>query len=338
MKAVVLVGGQGTRLRPLTETLKKELLPLVDREVLHHVLDRLARHGVGEVVMSSPYLEESFAPFIAARKGEPAVTWITETEALGTGGAVVSALDHVGDDPFFAVNGDILTDLDLTAMSGFHLERGAAITIALHHVEDVRAFGLVASEPDGRVTEFREKPVDPLPGDINAGTYLMDPAVLRSWTPGRSISIEREIFPEVIRDGRPVFGFAAQAYWMDLGTPEHYLQATFDLLDGRLEGISYAAPWVHGSAEVDLRSHLGRHVSVSARVRVGPEAEIDDSILLEGTAIGAGARVLGSIIAPNVEVGAGATVIGSVVGEGAIVSPGLTIEGGRVAPFTRASA
>jgi mannose-1-phosphate guanylyltransferase len=338
MKAVVLVGGQGTRLRPLTETLKKELLPLVDREILHHALDRLARHGVREVVMSSPYLEEAFAPFIAAREGDPAITWVTETEALDTGGAIVNALDHMGDGPFFALNGDILTDLDLTAMSGFHHERGAAITIALHRVEDARAFGLIASEPDGRITEFREKPADPVPGDINAGTYLLEPAALGRWTSDRPISIEREIFPEVIRDGQPVFGFAAGAYWTDLGTPERYLQATFDLLDGRLEGISYPSPWVHEDAEVDLRSHLGRHVSVSARARIGPDAEIDDSILLAGAVVGSGARVLGSIIAPSAEVGSGATVVGSVVGEGASVPAGVAIEGARVGSFTRASA
>ena len=120
MKAVVLVGGFGTRLRPLTETIKKELLPLVDRPILDHTLDRLVRHGVDDVVMSSPYLEEAFHPFIEARHGEPTITWITEREPLGTGGAIVNALPSVGDEPFFALNGDILHRLDLTAMRAFH--------------------------------------------------------------------------------------------------------------------------------------------------------------------------------------------------------------------------
>jgi mannose-1-phosphate guanylyltransferase len=288
--------------------------------------------------MSSPYLEEAFAQFIAARKGEPAITWVTETEPLDTGGAIVNALNHVGDDAFFALNGDVLTDLDLTAMWGYHHERGAAITIALHRVEDARAFGLIASDPDGRITEFREKPADPVPGDINAGTYLLEPAALGRWASDRPVSIEREVFPEVIRDGLRVFGFASQAYWMDLGTPENYLQATFDLLDGRLEGISYPTPWVHGESEVDLRSHLGRHVCVNERARIGPDAEVDDSVLLAGAVIGTGARVLGSIIAPDAEVGSDAIVVGSVVGEGATVPAGLTIEGARVGSFTRASA
>ena len=185
MKAVVLVGGEGTRMRPLTETMPKPLLPLLDRRSLDHVLDHLARHGVHEVVLSSPYLEATFHPFIEARRGNPAITWITETEALGTGGAIVNALDRLGDEPFFALNGDILTDLDLTAMLAFHRDREAAVTIALHHVEDARAFGLVATEPDGRVLEFREKPQDAIPGDINAGTYLLDPEALGGWPAGR---------------------------------------------------------------------------------------------------------------------------------------------------------
>jgi NDP-sugar pyrophosphorylase family protein len=166
MKAVVLVGGFGTRLRPLTETIKKELLPLVDRPILDHTLDRLVRHGVTEVVMSSPYLEEAFHPFIEARRGEPAITWVTETEPLGTGGAIVNTLEAVGDEPFFALNGDICTDLDLSAMRAFHKEQQASVTIALHHVEDARAFGLVITDPERRVLEFRQNPQGPNPRDL----------------------------------------------------------------------------------------------------------------------------------------------------------------------------
>ena len=338
MKAVVLVGGQGTRLRPLTETMKKELLPLVDREILHHTLDRLARHGVHTVVMSSPYLEDAFTPFIEARAGDPEVTWVTETEALGTGGAIVNSLDQIGPDPFFALNGDILTDLDMTAMAGFHEERGAAATIALQHVEDARAFGLVATDPDGRVTEFREKPAEPVPGSINAGTYILDPAALVGWRTDRPISIEREIFPAMIADGRPVYGFSADGYWIDLGTPEQYLQATFDLLDGRLTGLGYTAPWVHPRAEVDPTAHLGRHVVVGMHASVGPGAELDDSVLHRGVSVGPGARVLGSIVGADARIGSGATVVRSVLGEGASVGEGVSLEDARVGSSTEAPA
>jgi mannose-1-phosphate guanylyltransferase len=337
MKAVVLVGGEGTRMRPLTETTPKPLIPLVDRPGLDHVLDHLARHGVHEVVLSSPYLERTFHPFIEARHGDPAITWITEAQPLGTGGAVVHALDALGDEPFFALNGDILTDLDLTAMRGFHRDRGAAVTIALHRVDDARAFGLVATDPDGRVSAFREKPEDPIPGQINAGTYLLDPAVLRAWTPDRSISIEREIFPAVIDAGHPVYGFVTDAYWIDLGTPEQYLQAHFDLLDGKVEGVRYPSPWIHPTADVDLRSHLGRWAAVGAEARVGPDAQVDDSVLHPGCAIGEGARILGSIVGPGAHVGERATVIGCVLGAGARVPGGASIEDVKVPTDARAT-
>jgi Nucleoside-diphosphate-sugar pyrophosphorylase involved in lipopolysaccharide biosynthesis/translation initiation factor 2B, gamma/epsilon subunits (eIF-2Bgamma/eIF-2Bepsilon) len=270
MKAVVLVGGFGTRLRPLTETVKKELLPLVDRPILDHVLDHLARHGVHEVILSSPYLEEAFHPFIEARRGDPAITWITEAAPLGTGGAIVNALDAVGNDPFFALNGDILTDLDLTGMLGSHRERDAVVTISLHHVEDARAFGLVATDERGRVLEFLEKPLDAIPGDVNAGTYILDPAALRPWSADRELSIEREIFPSVIASGGPVYGYLSDAYWLDLGTPEKYLQAHFDMLDGKVHGVTYEAPWVAATAGVDPGSRLGRWVASAPRHGWGP--------------------------------------------------------------------
>jgi NDP-sugar pyrophosphorylase family protein len=268
MKAVVLVGGFGTRLRPLTETVKKELLPLVDRPILDHVLDHLARHGVHEVVLSSPYLESTFHPFIEARHGDPAITWITESAPLGTGGAVVNALDAVGDEPFFALNGDILTDLDLTAMLRAHRARDAVVTIALHHVDDARAFGLVDADRAGRVREFREKPTEPIPGEVNAGTYVLEPAALRAWTTEREVSIEREIFPAIIASGGAVFGFPADAYWIDLGTPEKYLRAHRDLLEGKVRGVRYEAPWIAPTAVVDPAARVGRWVAVGAAGRL----------------------------------------------------------------------
>jgi mannose-1-phosphate guanylyltransferase len=330
MKAVVLVGGEGTRMRPLTETTPKPLIPMVDRPALDHVLDHLARHGVHEVVLSSPYLEQTFHPFIEARRGDPTITWITEREPLGTGGAIVNALDALGDEAFFALNGDILTDLDLTAMLAFHRERAAAVTIALHHVEDARAFGLVPTEADGRVLEFREKPQDPVPGDVNAGTYLLDPSTLRAWTPDHAISIEREIFPAVIEAGHLVYGFLGQAYWMDLGTPEKYLQAHHDLLAGELRGIAYDAPWLAPNADVDLEASVGRWVAIGAEARVGAGAQLEDCVLHPGCSVGPGARVLRSVVGPGAHVGAGATVVDCVLGAGSRVADELVLEDTKV--------
>jgi mannose-1-phosphate guanylyltransferase len=339
MKAVVLVGGEGTRLRPLTETIPKPLVPLMDRASLDHVLDHLARHGVHEVVLSSPYLEETFRAFIDARRGDPAITWITETEPLGTGGAIVNALEALGgDEPFLALNGDILTDLDLTDMVAIHGERGAAVTIALTHVSDARPYGLVPMEDDGRVREFREKPTDLVPGDVNAGTYVLDPRALHGWTRGVNASIERDIFPALIAGGRPVYGYVSDAYWIDLGTPESYLRAHFDILEGRVAfEPAYAAPFMAEGAEVDVRSHVGRWVVVSAGAVIGPDARVDDSVLHHGAVVEAGASVTGSVLGPRSRVGAGAVVVDSVLAEGASVPAGSTVTGARISAGRAAS-
>ena len=331
MKAVVLVGGEGTRMRPLTETVPKPLLPVMNRPSLHHVLDHLAEHGVHEVVLSSPYLEAAFHPFIESRHGDPRIKWITETEPLGTGGAIVNAAAEARiEDGFFALNGDILTDLDLTAMFAFHRECGSEATIALHHVDDARAFGLVPTEPDGRVIEFREKPADPVSGDINAGTYVLEPRALSGWRAGDEISIERQVFPGLVERGAPMYGFLSPAYWMDLGTPQKYLQAHFDLLEGRLAGHRYEAPLVDETATVDPRAHLGRWVVVGEGASIGPDAEVDDSVIHAGASVEEGARVRGSVLGADCRVGRGATGVDCVLARGATLPPGAVAEGARV--------
>ena len=332
MKAVVLVGGEGTRMRPLTETIKKELLPLVDRTILDHTLDRLVRHGVEEVVMSSPYLEATFAPFIEARRGSPGITWVTEEQALDTGGAIVHALDRIGDEPFLVLNGDVVTDLDLTELARFHRDRGSVATIAVTRMDDARSYGLVVSEPDGRLREFREKPEEPIPGTINAGTYVLEPAALGSWHPGDRVNIEREIFPVLIERGEPVYSFLSDAYWMDTGTPERYLQAHFDALDGRMEGLAYDAPFVAPSAIADPDAKLGRLVVAGEDVRIAARADIDRSVLLEGSVVGEGAEVAGSILGPRSIVGAGAILLDCVLGEGASVPERARLSGAKLRP------
>jgi mannose-1-phosphate guanylyltransferase len=318
-------------MRPLTETTPKPLLPLMDRPSLAHVLDHLARHGIHQVVLSSPYLEKTFHPFIESRLGDPEITWITEEAPLGTGGAVLNALGVLGvGETLFALNGDILTDLDLTAMLASHREHGASVTIALHRVDDARPFGLVDRDDDGRVVGFQEKPEQPIPGEVNAGTYLLDPEALSGWQPGVNASIEREVFPGIIASGRPVYGFSTDAYWLDLGTPEKYLQAHFDMFEGKVHGVAYPAPWIAPDAEVDLRAHLGRWVAVGAKATVGAEAELDDSVLHPGSAVGAGAKVVGSIVGAGAHVGDRAILTGCVLGEGSSVDDGEELEGARL--------
>jgi mannose-1-phosphate guanylyltransferase len=312
VQAVVLVGGEGTRMRPLTETIPKPLIPLVDRPFLDHVFDHLARYGAHEVILSSPYLEEAFSAFIDARRGDPRITWITEPTALGTGGAIANAARSL-QGTFLALNGDILTDLDLSALAAFHEGRNASATIALTVVEDARPFGLVDLDAEGRVQAFREKPADPVRGMVNAGTYMLEAEALRDVPADRPVSIEREIFPALIASGVPVFGFVSEAYWIDLGTPEKYLQATFDVLEGRLDGLRYAAPYVDPTAEVSLLAKLGRWVVLGPGVKVDEEAEIEDAVVLAGASVGRAARIRDSIIGPKVRVAPDALIEGSVL-------------------------
>ena len=330
MQCVILAGGLATRMRPLTETIPKPLIPLVDRPFLYHVLDHLAAHGIEEALLSSPYLEETFAAYLAARGEGPRVRWITEPTPLGTGGAVANAARDVGE-TFLVLNGDILTDLDLTALVARHRAREATATIALAPVPDARPYGLVTVGEDGRVREFREKPEEKVPGIVNAGTYVMEPEGVRHVPQGRAVSIEREVFPALIESGARVEGFVSWDYWKDLGTPESYLRATFDALEGRVKGLSYAAPFVDPTARVSLRSHLGRWVVVGPAARIDDEAEVEDSVLLAGAVVEAGARVRDSILGPAAIIGRGAVLSGAVLAEGAVIPSGASAEGARVA-------
>ena len=329
VKAIVLVGGEGTRLRPLTETIPKPLIPLVDRPFLGHVLDHLVRHGVDEVLLSSPYLEGRFAAFLRARTAGPRVTWITESSPLGTGGAVANAARGL-DATFLVLNGDILTDLDLSALLAHHRKMGATATLTVSPVEDPRPFGLVSLDDQDRVREFREKPDQPIPGLVNAGTYVLEPHAVGGVPLEKPVSIEREVFPGLIEAGEPLYGFVSSAYWIDVGTPEKYLRATFDALEGRIDEVSYTTPYVDPQAEVSLRSHLGRWVVAGPGSMIGANAEVEDSVLLAEAAIEQGAKVRESILGPGARIGAGAIVHGALLAEGSAIAPGLVSEGARV--------
>lgn len=336
MKAVVLVGGEGTRLRPLTYDLPKPLIPFVDRPFLDHLLDRLRAHGVEDVILSSPYLQEAFDVFMAKRQTGPRITWVTEESPLGTAGAVANAARGF-QETFLVLNGDILTDLDLTALIEHHRGTDAVATITLTPVEDARPYGLVVLD-QGRVVEFREKPRELVPGAVNAGTYVLEPEALEDVPRGRAVSIEREVFPALIAGGARLSGFVSPGYWIDVGTPEKYLAATFDALEGKVGGLSYEAPHVDPSAQVSVRSHLGRWVVLGPDSAIGEEAEIEDSVVLERARVGPSARIRDSIIGPGAAIGRGAIVQASVLAAGSFVGAGAELEGARVPREGNASA
>ncbi|HYT25912.1 MAG TPA: NDP-sugar synthase, partial [Actinomycetota bacterium] len=238
MQAVILAGGFGTRLRPLTSTRPKPLIPFANEPFLLHNLRQLGTAGFTEVVLSTMYLPEAFDELIPmARKAGVEVVLSSEDTPMGTSGAV-KRLAHLLDETFLVLNGDILVDLDYARLVALHAERRAAATLALVRVPDPSAFGLVPVDPDGRVQAFLEKPgpdEDRWVTDlINAGVYVLEPAVLEHVPAGQPSSFERNLFPNLLASGAPVHGYELHGYWKDLGTPIAYLQAQADLLEGRL--------------------------------------------------------------------------------------------------------
>jgi mannose-1-phosphate guanylyltransferase len=343
VKAVVLAGGEGTRLRPLTYTTPKPLLPIANRPFLEHQLAWLAGHGVDEVVLSLGYRPDAFAgrfpdgtfypgtPRTPGYPGTPRtpgagvrLRYAVEPEPLGTAGAIRFAASGLGSGRLIVCNGDILTDLDLSALVRFHTERGAEATIALTRVEDPSAFGVVPTDEDGRVLGFVEKPA---PGAapthwVNAGTYVLEPSVLDAIPVERAVSIERETFPGLLEQGRSLYAMPSPAYWLDIGTPAKYLQANADLLAGR---AMLAAP----DSSVDPAADVTGSV-VGARAEVGKGARVLRSVLLEGARVGSGAEVADSVIGAGASVGDGAVVKDfSIVGPGAEVAAGAFLAGAR---------
>ncbi len=320
MQAIVLVGGEGTRLRPLTETMPKPALTLVDRPFLAYMIEWLAGHGVDEVVLACGFLPDVLREALSGEEERAGVSirYVVEPDRRGTAGAIRFAADELGedlDDRFLALNGDVLTDLDLTALLRTHAGAGAQATIALHPVEDSSAFGLVRTNADGAVLEFTEKTGKAVPGEINAGMYVLEGSVLDLIPPGEEVSIERDVFPHLV--GAGLHGLRLDGYWMDIGTPQRYLEASWDILEGRVETrVEPTAPGmlVGAGAEVADGATVGPRVVLGAGCRVAPGATVRDSVLLEGCVVGESASVSDSILSSGVEVAAGASLEGAVLG------------------------
>ena len=328
MQAVVLVGGFGTRLRPLTTTRPKQMLPVANRPMIERVVEHLGRHGVTRAVLSLGYRPDAFLDaYPDGRCGGVALHYAVEPEPLDTAGAIRFAAVHGGiEERFVVMNGDILTDLDLAALVAQHEATGAEGTLALHRVSDPSAFGVVPTDPDGRVTAFIEKPpAGEAPTDlINAGTYVLEPSVLDRIEPDRPVNVERITFPAMVADGT-LYAHDGEAYWIDAGTPVTYLAAHLDLVNGRR---SPAEAGVHREAVVEGTVD-GSVVGAGARVAAG--AVVSGSVLLPGASIGPGAAVRDGIIGAGAVIGARATLVdGCVVGDHQAVAAGADLRGARV--------
>ena len=356
LSAVILVGGLGTRLRPLTDRTRKDMLPLVDRPQLAYTFEHLRRFGVTRAIVSCGYLPTQIQEHFGDGYGDLRLEYRIEEEPLGTGGAIRFAAHDI-DETFFALNGDSLRETDLEALLAFHRERATRATILLTPVEDPSRYGLVRVNGDGRVLSFLEKP---RPEDIdtnliNAGMYVLEPDVLELIPPDRPVSIEREVFPQLAHEGA-VYGVALPGYWLDIGTPDAYLQAHRDVLErkfvtelGEALGADYTlvdataevSPdarlvppvWVGPGAVVAAGARIGSLAVIGAGARIGACAEIESSVVGAGAGIGEATTVSGSIVGESAEVGDGCQVRGlAVIGAGARIGGGNMLDHGiRVA-------
>jgi mannose-1-phosphate guanylyltransferase len=330
MQAVILVGGTGARLRPLTTDRPKPIVPIVDRPFLAYALEWVARHGITDVVLCCGFRSDAVVEAIGdgARHGVR-VTWVFEDEPRGTAGALKLAQPHLGE-RFVVLNGDVLTDVDLSAQIRAHERTGAVATLALVPVEDPSGYGLVRLEDDGRVRGFVEKPrPDQIDTDlVSAGAYVLERRVLDLIPAGREVSIEREVWPRLVGDG--LHGHVHRgAYWMDIGTPERYVRAVGDVLAGRVEsavGRRLAVGPVDPGARVHPTALVAPDALIEAGARVGAWARIGSgSVVGAGAVVAEAAELRRAILLPGARVGPCASVVDAVVGEGATVGEATAV-------------
>jgi mannose-1-phosphate guanylyltransferase len=344
LEAILLVGGQGTRLRPLTIGTPKPLLPTAGVPFLAHQLSRVADVGVGRVILATAYRADMFADsFGDGSTFGLEICYVQEDTPLGTGGAIrnaAAALHGHADSPVIVLNGDILSGHDLSAQVKVHTEAAAAVTLHLVEVEDPSRFGCVPTDETGRVTAFLEKTPNPVSNRINAGCYVFRRGVIDQIPPGVVASVERETFPGLIEAGDVVFSYADGAYWLDVGTPDAFVQGSCDLVLGRLTSPALrTAPGLPGErllldgAVVEPGASVAGGTVAGAGSVIEAGAQVNGSVLFDGAWVGKGALVSDSVLGRGARVGAGAVLDRAVIGDGASVAEGNELRAGaRVWP------
>ena len=350
MQALILAGGEGTRLRPLTTTVPKPVVPLVDRPFIRFMLDWLRSHGVDDVVMSCGHLASGVRNVLGDGSAFGLrLRYMEEPRPLGTGGALKFAEPLLAE-RFLMLNGDVLTDIDLTAQIEQHERTGATATLALTPVEDPSAYGLVRTRKGGEVTEFVEKPApDQIDtNNISAGAYVLERSVLELLEADQPASIERDVFPRLVGEG--LYGYVADGYWLDIGTPERYLEGTFDILEGTVSsgvqprmgdgylcvekdvenaGRIIPSALVESGCRIGEGARIGGRVVLERGVTVGANTTIERAVVMQGAEIGSHCTISGCIIAGGVRIGDECHVDGmSVLGEGVTIGNGNMVSNG----------
>jgi mannose-1-phosphate guanylyltransferase len=344
LEAILLVGGKGTRLRPLTLSAPKPLLPTAGVPFLAHQLARAAESGITHVVLATSYRAEMFTDAFGDGAGLGlSIDYADEPTPLGTGGAIrnaASMLRSRPDDPVVVLNGDILSGHDLATQVRLHRDRDAAVTLHLTEVEDPSRYGCVPTDPAGRVTAFLEKTPHPVTSKINAGCYVFRRSVIDQIPDGTAISVERTTFPGLIAAGAVVMGYAESAYWLDVGTPEAFVRGSCDVVLGHMPSPAMPGACgellLLGGASVAADAKVTGGTVVGSGASVGGGATVHGSVVFDAASIGAGAVVRDSIVGRGARIGDGAVLTGVVIGDEALVGPGNELARGmRVWPRVR---
>ena len=336
--AVVLVGGQGTRLRPLTLSAPKPMLPTAGLPFLTHLLSRIAAAGVEHVVMGTSYKAEVFeSEFGDGSKLGLQIEYVTETEALGTGGAIANVVDRLRHDTVMVFNGDVLSGADLGALLETHDSKSADLTLHLVRVGDPRAYGCVPTDDDGVVTAFLEKTQDPPTDQVNAGCYVFRRPLIDRIPRGRPVSVEREVFPAFLSEGVRVCAYVDATYWRDMGTPEDFVRGSADLVRGIAPspalGAQRGEKLVHDGAAVAPGALVIGGTVVGRGAEIGPGARLDGAIIFDGVKVEAGSVIERSIIGFGARIGPRALIRDGVIGDGANIGARCELlRGARVWP------
>ena len=357
MKAVIMAGGEGTRLRPLTSNQPKPMMPIANRPMMEHIVELLKKHGFEDIVVTVAFQANAIRTYFGnGSEFGVNMVYATEETPLGTAGSVRNAMDEL-DEPFLVISGDVLTDIDLASVVKFHNERDAMATIGLKSMENPLEFGIVITREDGSIERFLEKPTwgQVFSDTINTGIYVLDPAIFDYIEPDKSVDFSSDVFPRMLDDGKPIFGFVADGYWEDVGTLEAYIKAHQDVLDGHvsldIEGFRVGEGiWLGEGSEVDpaatidgpaivgdycrveAGARLGEYTVLGSNVRVGADSFLERSVVHDNVYLGPGVRLRGAVVGRSSDLRRGArleegVVIGDecFIGEHAVIHPGVKV-------------
>jgi NDP-sugar pyrophosphorylase family protein len=354
MKGIIIAGGAGTRLRPLTYTRPKPLIPVVNRPFLEYQVALLKRHGIDEIIFCTNYMADQIeAHFGDGSKFGVSMGYAIETTPLGTAGAIKNAQSIAGRDTFVVLNGDVLTDFDLSAIIDFHKSKNALVTLTLKEVASPSPYGVILTDPDGRVKEFKEPSeelkkklagsaqIEPQGVDyINAGIYVMQPEALDVIATGRAVSIERETYPQMLANNAPLYAISQDGFWLDIGRPAQYRQAVQAILQRDIvvdvpgECTLYGY-WAEEGADIDPTAHIAPTVHIGAGARIDGGASLAGrTVIGPGCVIGENASLTDCILEANVIVEAGCKLQGVIlddnchVGEGVVITHNIVFAAG----------